>query len=298
MLQHLIKKDKYGFDWIDISDPTTDELHKIAADYKLHSAQLSDSLQPDHLPKYESMEAYTFIILRVYSPGNTREADTVQELTDKVAVFFSSDFVITIHRKEQPFLIGLIDLAKSDKNKKTMRFLNGLCRLCLLTFDSASQILSKESDYYEENVFLRHRKISMLKGLYFLKRKIDLIRRVLILSYDIVDNIDAAEGDVDTRDTRDLYIKLQTIFDTLSDNVNQLINLYFSVSAQKTSEIMRVLTIFSVFFLPLTFIVGIYGMNFEYMPELSATYGYPAVVALMIIVTFSIYFWFKRKGWL
>ncbi|HEY1025141.1 MAG TPA: CorA family divalent cation transporter [Sphingobacteriaceae bacterium] len=298
MLQHLVRKEEYGFDWIDLTDPSREELQQVASQYDLHSAQLQDSLQPDHLPKYESTEAYTFIIFRIYTQGDTLEADTVQELTDKVAVFFSKQFVITIHRKKQDFLYDLIEIAHTDRNKKTMRLLNALCRGCMLTFEKASQTLSKESDYYEENVFLRHRKVSLLKGLYFLKRKIDLIRRVLILSYDIIDNIDAAEGDVDTRDTRDLYIKLQTIFDTLSDNVNQLINLYFSASAQKTNEIMRVLTVFSVFFLPLTFIVGIYGMNFEFMPELHMQYGYPAVVGLMIVVTIGIYIWFKRKGWL
>jgi magnesium transporter len=82
------------------------------------------------------------------------------------------------------------------------------------------------------------------------------------------------------------------------DDVNNLMNLYMSLSAKRTNEVMRVLTVFSVFFMPLTFIVGVYGMNFKFMPELSWRLGYPLVMIFMAIVTIIIYFWFKRKRWL
>jgi magnesium transporter len=88
------------------------------------------------------------------------------------------------------------------------------------------------------------------------------------------------------------------MFDALSDNIHQLLNIYFSASSQRTNETMRILTIFSVFFMPLTFIVGIYGMNFEFMPELGWKMGYPGVMGLMAVVTLLIYIWFKRKRWL
>jgi magnesium transporter len=97
---------------------------------------------------------------------------------------------------------------------------------------------------------------------------------------------------------RDTYIRMTTIYDSLAENTNQLFNIYFSISAQKTNEIIRVLTLFSVFFMPLTFIVGIYGMNFHFMPELSWKWGYPAVMLTMAVVTLGIYWWFRRKGWL
>jgi len=93
-------------------------------------------------------------------------------------------------------------------------------------------------------------------------------------------------------------VKLQNIYDTLFENMNQLVMIYFSISSQRTNEIVRVLTVFSVFFMPLTFIVGIYGMNFEFMPELKMKLGYPGVMALMGLITLGIYVWFKKRGWL
>ena len=80
------------------------------------------------------------------------------------------------------------------------------------------------------------------------------------------------------------------------DNVTNLMNLYISFSSQKTSDVMKILTIFSVFFMPLTFIAGIYGMNFDFMPELRQKWGYPGVMILMLIVVAIIYSCSKGKG--
>ena len=299
MVKELTSKAGHGFEWIDVAHPEKEELQKIAWKYKLHETSVHDCLQPDHLPKYEAVDGYSFIIFRIYAEQQDLEADTVQELTDKIAIFYSKDYIITIHREEQKMISEMYSLVSSNKLKSMNALLNTLIKNCLLTYDGPSSKIAKAIDYYEENVFLRNRKVSLLKPLYYLRRKIDLVRRMLILSSDIIDHIDTEEqGNVNTRDTRDLYVKLQSVYDGLYDNINQLLNAYFSTSSQRTNEIMRVLTIFSVFFMPLTFIVGIYGMNFKYMPELEWHFGYPGVLILMGIITVGIYIWFKKKGWL
>jgi len=97
---------------------------------------------------------------------------------------------------------------------------------------------------------------------------------------------------------KDQHLKILTLYNQILEEVNNLMNLYMSFSAQKTNDVMKVLTIFSVFFMPLTFIVGIYGMNFEFMPELKQKWGYPVILIVMAIVTGVIYQWFRRKKWL
>ena len=86
--------------------------------------------------------------------------------------------------------------------------------------------------------------------------------------------------------------------DELLDDANTLLSVQLALASHRTSEVMRVLTVFSVFFLPLTFIVGVYGMNFEFMPELRHRWGYPGVLVLMAVVTLLIHGWFRRRGWL
>ncbi|WP_205511760.1 magnesium transporter CorA family protein [Longitalea arenae] len=300
MIRNFVNKSPHTYHWIDIYNPDKNELQEIANKYGLLEQSVQDSLQPDHLPKYERLKYYTFSILRIYSSDNDIEADTVQELTDKIAIFIGDQFIITIHRNKAELLDRIYQENLNNGDCKTpLHVYIEIVRAALLTYDEPIKKLTHSIEYYEELIFLKDQRKPILKGLYFLKRKVDVIRRVLMVSYDIVDQIDPEENsNAYTRDVRDLYVKQQSMFDSLSENTNHLLNIYFNIAAQKTNETIRVLTIFSVFFLPLTFIVGIYGMNFEFMPELKWKLGYPAVYIVMAVVTVSIYIWFKRKKWL
>lgn len=287
-----------GFEWVDMVSPEGDEIVKLAQKYGLQPESIEDALQPDHLPKYERLKNYIFVILRMYNVKRESEADTVRELTNKIAVFISDNFIITVHKYEWNG-IEKIKADFSEDYSTPTDVLNEIVKLSLQTFDEPAIKLNRTIDYFEEHVFLKNRQTPLLKSLYFLKRKVDVIRRILLLSFDIIDHIDHPDSsNAYTRDIRDLYIKHQSLFDGLAENTNHLLAIYFNISAQRTNEIIRVLTIFSVFFMPLTFIVGIYGMNFDFMPELKSKWGYPLTWLAMMVVVLTIYLWFKRKKWL
>lgn len=300
MVKKLAENAGDGFEWIDVIDPNHDEIQQVAREYQLHETAVNDCLQPDHLPKFEMIDDYAFMIFRLHAAKEDNEADTVQELTDKIALFISKKTIISVRKKGWFNLEEIRDrYVKSGICRTTFHLENEIIKAGLMTYNEPALLLTRSIEHLEENVFLRNRKFALLKQCYFIKRKIDVIRRILILTYDIVDHIDSADTTTTyTRDTRDLYIRLQNIYDSLSENTNHFLNIYFNISAQKTNEIIRVLTIFSVFFMPLTFIVGIYGMNFDFMPELKWRLGYPAVLISMVVVTAVIYWWFKKKGWL
>jgi magnesium transporter len=300
MIETFLENKETNVKWVDILAPTAEELRAIASDYHLHRAFVADALQPEHLPKHEPVANTSFFIVRYYAPGNNANADTVQGLTNKIAIFQTDQILLTIHLFEITFFKDIRkELTEAETGPSTHNILNRVFKAVLQTFDAPALELAQGIDRYEEKVFLKKDGKISLSGAYHLKRKIEGCKRIIILSRDIVERIDdPTHQDPDTRDTRDLYIRLLTLYESMAENINQLLTVYFSMSAQRTNEVIRVLTLFSVFFMPLTFIVGIYGMNFQFMPEIEWRLGYPAVLVLMAAVSITIYFWFKRKGWL
>jgi magnesium transporter len=291
---------KNDIEWIDIVNPTPEELSAISEKYELHHYTLKDCLEPDHLPKHEELDNASFIITRIYTALNKSDAYTIQELSSKVAVFYNKHFIITIHRLEQPFLQEIKrKYLDQDRIRTTSEIVTKIVWYVLHSFDRPAYKLTEEVERYESMIFLKKITPDLLEGLYYLKRKASICNNLLMLTGELVNSIRTNPADNPAlQDARDLHVKLITIYDQIQDDVNNLLNIYLSLSAQKTSDVMKVLTIFSVFFMPLTFIVGIYGMNFSFMPELQKKWGYPAVLVVMVIITVIIYIWFKRKNWL
>lgn len=293
------EKNKDGFDWIDVIDPKKEELNDIAAKYDLHYTLVKDSLQPEHLPKYEMVNEIQFIILRIYDLKCPSDSDTIQEITNKIAIFIGKDFIITIHRE----VYGFIDEIKSKFESSTLPhnhydILNRIISSTILSYDLPANKLIQDLDFYESKIFLKEKVPSLLKNLYVIKRKASAINKILNLSKTILDNFENKIPNPILQDLRDSSVRIRINSEQTIDNVSNLLNIYISLASQRTNEVVRVLTVFSVFFMPLTFIVGIYGMNFQYMPELSSKYGYPGVLVSMAIVTLIVFFWFKRKKWL
>jgi magnesium transporter len=153
-------------------------------------------------------------------------------------------------------------------------------------------------DTYEPKIFLQEKTPHLLKNLYFIKRKASVMDYIFNLSKTILENLKGKISAPNLNHLKDEMLRLQTSTHQVTDNVTNLLNIYISLSSQRTNEVVRVLTVFSVFFMPLTFIVGVYGMNFDFMPELKWKYGYLYVMLFIVAIALGIYSWFKRKGWL
>ncbi len=288
------------FTWLDIVSPSRDELLEISKTYHLHQYALTDCLEPDHLPKHEELGATDFIITRMLIADPAERLISMQEISTKVAIFYNDKLLITVHRIPHAFLDNIrnnyLDTCKCNTPSELV---TRILWHVMHSYDKLSIQLADEVDRFENEIFLKSATPAILEDLYYIRRKASICKKLLTFTGEVINSIRKTEhGQVALQDTKDLHLKLMTIYGQVYEDVTNLLNIYLSLSAQKTNDVMKVLTIFSVFFMPLTFIAGIYGMNFKYMPELEAKIGYPVALVSMVVISVIIYFWFKRKRWL
>jgi magnesium transporter len=299
MTQFWSPHDWDKFEWIDVTQPSATELAELAARYHLHAHTVADCLEPDHLPKYEILGKTGFVITRKYAPKD-KNTDTVQGLTSKVAMFFDEKRIITIHRLPQAFLSEIkekqIDNGVCEHSTTlVLRIIEGV----LQSYLEPGEQLSDEIDHYETQIFLQKRMPDLVEKLYYLKRKASVTKKIIKLTEEVIVTLEKQFGPSQAMEELwDMYTKVETLYEQIVEDAHNLTNTYLSLSAQRTNEVMRVLTIFSVFFMPLTFIAGIYGMNFDWMPELRVWWGYPLTLGAMLAVSVLIFIWFYRKRWI
>lgn len=304
MIRTILRAEHQGVTWIDVTAPSLEELHEVARVHRLHATTVEDCLDPTHLPKYERIDDALFVILRVWGEGPDRTGTAVQDVTRKIALFTRGDLVLTIHRAELPALHAVEKewTGRCGIGEKTTvpAMMAAVAIATLESYDTPLEEAEETLQKFEQALFEPNVKSPNLPAIHQLKRRVGLIRRLLWLMSSVVTKVGGTQERStpvyqDVRDTAESYLFYA---DQLLDETQGLLGTYLAVASHRTNEVMRVLTVFSAFFLPLTFIVGIYGMNFDWMPELRAHWGYPLTLLGMAGVSLSIYLWFRRKGWL
>jgi magnesium transporter len=280
-----------SFKWIDIENPIKEDLEKINKELGLNYYLIKDSLEKGHLPKYEKNYKVEFYIFRAYTSDIKLHIDEVGEMSNKIAFFLYEDKLITIHRAHFNFL-----QIHEEKHIKINEFFLRIVKLMIDTFKKPTIDLSNKISDIERTIFLKdHRKV-LLEELYFIKSQSRILKKVLQITQSVIEQ--SSQNFIASfqyQDIKDELLNLLTYNEESVENSNQLMTTYLSISDQKNNEVVRLLTIFSAFFLPLTFIAGVYGMNFKVMPELDWKWGYYFSILLMTAVVIVIYIWFRRK---
>lgn len=312
MSVRTVIKDTEGTLWIDLCNPSPEELREIATQFALHPSSVEDCLDPTHLPKVERIDANWFFILRVYDEQAGPQADTVQELTRKVALFLGPQYMISIHRTELPFLRSLMNqYGPYSEVIGQVTTLNKQLHLQQLFFDMVSRGLStyqapldvglESLGPMENQVFLQQSaNTAVIQSAYYLKSRVFIIKRMVRMISDSWAKISFANPEASPwlQEIRDTTDDLLFYCEDLLETTHQLMNLHLSLQSHKTNEVMRILTVFSVIFMPLNLIAGIYGMNFEFMPELKSPNGYFITLGVMAFVAAAVSIWIVKRGWL
>lgn len=286
--------------WLDLEKPTAEELQDLHKQHKIGQLLLEDVVDPNHLPKYEKDEDLEFFLVRETSESNHGRHDAISDISTKIGIFLVDSKIITVHRLPTASIQKAKEYLQS-KNKP-FRAEDILLRIALeviQTFDKESQDIFEILNKKEEQIFLKKAdRANQLRGLYKLKRKIDLSLRILNNSSQWVEKFAHLElSSTQSTDLHDKYLDVMTDYEHMLSQITNLISLFLAISDQKANYVMKVLAIYSMYFLPLSFIVGLYGMNFHNMPELSSPYGYVGVLLVMATIVIVTYIYVKRRKW-
>lgn len=288
-------------EWIDVTGPSREELQAIAVRFGFHAMSVEDCLDPWHPPKYERFDDTIFVIVRAFDREAGAMASSVQALTRKVAIFVRSGLVVTIHRVAMPVVDEVERRCVAGAvEASALGILGGVVNSSLDSFGPPLEVAEETLDRCEEALFTATREPPPILDLYVLKRRVTILTRLVRQTSLVIHRMvppSERSGPLfhDLRENAESY---QFYAEHLLDAINNLLGIHVALASHRANEVMRVLTVFSAFFLPLTFIVGIYGMNFRHMPELEPWWGYPAVLLLMVVVVIVIGRWFWRRGWL
>jgi magnesium transporter len=290
--------------WVDIEDPDNDILEDLLERrFGFHELAAEDSLSPNTLPKYDAFPEYDFFVFRAVDL-NLREHGSRKY---KLSAFLSGEFLFTVHNGQMQAIDDIHRRLPEDKRILS----NGpdylLYEIVDLMVDAHFPLLDHIEecvDDLQESIFQDARP-SHLDELLHLKRDVNILRRQSLPQRELLNLISRGDSQfiqkqhlIYFRDLYDHMFRISETIDSERDMMAGTMEAYLSVIANRTNEIMRVLTVLSTIMLPLTVIAGIYGMNFEHMPELHWLHGYPFALGLMAATAIVMLTWFWKKGWI
>ncbi len=290
--------------WINVNGVSQEPiLHKIGANFNIHPLILEDIANTEQRPKIDIFGDNIFIILKMMT-FNEKKKEVDYE---QVSLLLSDNYLITFQERKGDVF---------DTIRKRLKYNKGIIReqnasyLAYALIDTiidnyyltlnmveeeiekleqhllekpGTETLDKIQQYRNEIVYIR-KTIWPLRG---------MVRSLINVKSELIDNsLELYLGDV-----YDHIVEILDMVEVYRDLINNALDIYLNSVNNKMNEIMKVLTLIATIFIPLTFIAGVYGMNFKYMPELKYKFGYPIVIGIMLLITIILLIYFKKKKW-
>jgi magnesium transporter len=280
-------------------------IEQLGTHFGIHRLVLEDILNTRQRPKFEEYDDYLYIVLKAMTPDKEPFAVTHEQVS--VVVF--SNLVITFSEGNDACLDGVLQQIRTSKGRfrsqgsdyLTYAILDAIVDTCFTVTDCLDETL----EVLEDRVMAGDDHDNPLADIQSLKREIMAIRRHVSPLRDLLTGIFRTESAIISdkthvyfRDVSDHATRVIESMESYREILSGILDIYMSSVSNRMNEVMKVLTIFASIFTPLTFIAGIYGMNFEHMPELKWKWAYPAVWLIFILVPLVLLRFFRRKKWL
>jgi magnesium transporter len=291
---------QYKWWWVDFYQPTEEEVGHLADTFHFHPLAIEDCIHIPQRPKLDYYEDYTFYVTHM-----VREEQ--YEITKgELSFFIGENFIVTFHQMPAPEITQVWNSLLQEADSEKCKTLEVFHKLLDLIVDNYFPIIYKIEDVLDKiednpdkksmnDLLFELFEIRMM--LLKLRHTVDPMRDLLYRMLNSSRLIGFADRKAYFSDIYDHLLKLSDMVTANREVTADIRDSYLSLNSHLTNNVMKFLTIMTSIFAPLTFIAGVYGMNFEYMPELAWEYGYYFSLGFMAVISLLMYLWFKRKGW-
>lgn len=293
--------------WVDLLAPTEEECQEILTQiFQFHPLAVEDTVQSLLIPKLDDYRRYLFLVIHAIQPGQT----PLELSSSEVDIFLGANFLVTVH--DQP--LGSVEHFWEDAS---LHETEGLSRgVSMLLYDLLSmQVdrLGRVLDNFERE--LEDLSAEILVGRHFSNQRLAhlltannsalRLNRMLRPQRDVMQKLATSEYSPIPFSARlyfgDIYdhlARMTGLVESMREMVRNTVDIHMALANNRMNEIIKVLTIISTIFMPLSFLAAVYGMNFEYMPELGWAWAYPLIWLIFVGVAFSLLRLFRKRGWL
>lgn len=305
-------KENSHVSWINISGlHDVNKIAQIGEIFEIHPLILEDILNVHHLPKLEDYDNYLFLVSKMIDMKKDEKELNIEQVS---FILTRNNCLITFQERDGDVFNIIRDRIRGDKGK--IRKLGAdylMYRLLDSIVDNYFYVLQDMDETIEgvEDDLIYDPNRTTIETIHNMRKKIIKLRRAVTPLRDIIFSMERERYPYIAKST---YIFLRDLYDHIRQNIetmenyreilNGMLEIYLSSSGQKLNEVVKVLTIISTIFIPLTFLAGIYGMNFNpsagkwNMPELNWPFGYPLVLIIMVVIAVAMIFFFRKKDWL
>ncbi len=299
-------KERPTITWINIEGiHEVNILERLGECYGFHPLILEDILNTDQRPKMEDFGEYIYVVLKMLEYNDRKD----EIITEQVSLILGKNFVISFQEGIKGDVFDPIRerirtskgrIRKAGADYLAYSLLDGIVDNYFIILEK----LGEKVECVEEELVARPDP-ETLHLIHNLKREMIFLRRSVWPLREVVSNLERTESLLIKKSTgiyfRDVYDHTIQVIDTIEtfrDMLSGMLDIYLSSISNRLNSVMKVLTIIATIFMPLTFIAGLYGMNFKYMPEIGWRFGYPFALFLMVSVVVVMLFYFRKKKWM